>query len=244
MDHPAALLDAALRNDASRPLVTFYDDATGERVELSVASFANWVAKTANLVVDTLGLQPGEALAVDLPRHWLAGVWAVAAWSAGLVVAPGSDAAGCAAVVTGPDGVAAHRAAPELVVVSLRPLGAPLPEGAVPAGALDYAREVPVHGDRFAGPPADPVAAALAVDGVTSTAAEVVALARTVATRWGLQAQGRLLVADPLPPADELLAAAAVPLALDASVVLCAHASRPRLADRAASERVTATAVR
>ena len=50
---PAALA-ATLRTDPGRPLVTFYDDATGERVELSVATYANWVAKTAGLVQDEL----------------------------------------------------------------------------------------------------------------------------------------------------------------------------------------------
>ena len=34
-----ALLSELLRADAGRPLVTFYDDATGERVELSVATY-------------------------------------------------------------------------------------------------------------------------------------------------------------------------------------------------------------
>ena len=43
---PAGLLADALRADPGRPLITFYDDATGERVELSVATFGNWVAKT------------------------------------------------------------------------------------------------------------------------------------------------------------------------------------------------------
>ena len=35
---------------AARPLITFYDDATGERVELSAATTANWAAKAANLL--------------------------------------------------------------------------------------------------------------------------------------------------------------------------------------------------
>ena len=48
------LLDAALRSDPARPLVTFYDDATGERIELSVTTYANWVAKTASLLQDEL----------------------------------------------------------------------------------------------------------------------------------------------------------------------------------------------
>ena len=43
----------------ARPLVTFYDDATGERVELSVATYANWVAKTAGLAQDELDVERG-----------------------------------------------------------------------------------------------------------------------------------------------------------------------------------------
>src|SRR5690606_33707705 len=55
---PADLLSSALAADPGRPLVTFYDDATGERVELSVATFAYWVAKTANLLQDELSAEP------------------------------------------------------------------------------------------------------------------------------------------------------------------------------------------
>ncbi len=42
------VLTRQLRADSGRPLVTFYDDATGERVELSVTTYANWVAKAAS----------------------------------------------------------------------------------------------------------------------------------------------------------------------------------------------------
>ncbi len=69
-----------------RPLVTFYDDATGERVELSVTTYANWVAKTAALVQDELDLERGAEVLLDLPTHWLGAVWLGAAWSLGLVV--------------------------------------------------------------------------------------------------------------------------------------------------------------
>ena len=41
---PSDLLDGAVRRDAAAPLVTHYDDATGERVELSATTLANWVA--------------------------------------------------------------------------------------------------------------------------------------------------------------------------------------------------------
>ena len=35
---------------STQPLVTFYDDATGERTELSGITVGNWVAKTGNLL--------------------------------------------------------------------------------------------------------------------------------------------------------------------------------------------------
>ncbi len=67
------------------PLVTFYDDATGERVELSVATFANWVAKTANLLQGDLSAEPGDRLALLLPAHWQSAVWLLACSSVGVV---------------------------------------------------------------------------------------------------------------------------------------------------------------
>jgi uncharacterized protein (TIGR03089 family) len=54
MTTPYDLLLAELRRDRSRPLITYYDDETGERVELSVATFDNWVAKTVGLLRDGL----------------------------------------------------------------------------------------------------------------------------------------------------------------------------------------------
>ena len=93
------LLAARLRSRPGDPLVTFYDDATGERTELSVATYANWVAKTASLLVDELGLDRGDRLLVDLPAHWLGPVFLGAAWSAGLEVVWAGPAE---AVVCGP----------------------------------------------------------------------------------------------------------------------------------------------
>ena len=65
---PADLLAAALRRDAAAPLVTHYDDATGERVELSGATLANWVAKTANLLQDEFDVGPGSVVADSSTR--------------------------------------------------------------------------------------------------------------------------------------------------------------------------------
>ena len=58
-------LAAELRREPGRPLVTFYDERSGERVELSVTTYANWVAKAASLLVDEHDLERGDVLLVE-----------------------------------------------------------------------------------------------------------------------------------------------------------------------------------
>ena len=65
-----AVLDPLLRDNPAGPRITYYDDAIGERVELSTATLANWAAKTANLLRDELYAGPGSQVAVLLPAHW------------------------------------------------------------------------------------------------------------------------------------------------------------------------------
>ena len=75
----ADLFKQRLHHDPSSPLVTYYDESSGERIELSATSFANWVNKTANLIRDEMGLSEGEAIFLDLPLHWQSLVWVQAA---------------------------------------------------------------------------------------------------------------------------------------------------------------------
>src|SRR5262252_11197289 len=93
-------LARVIATDATRPLLTYYDDATGERTELSGATLANWVAKTANLLVDGLGLGTGDVAAVALPPHWQTAAVLLGCWSAGLAVdlSPTAETAGGAQV--------------------------------------------------------------------------------------------------------------------------------------------------
>lgn len=139
----------ALREQVARspgvPVVTFYDDLTGERVELSFVTYANWVAKTGSLLQDELGLERGGLISVDLPTHWLAAVWLGAAWSVGLAVGGTSVAADADLVVCGPDDLARHAQGPaEVVACSLLPLGArfrtPLPPGVVDFGEVVWSQ--------------------------------------------------------------------------------------------------------
>lgn len=136
-----ALLDRRLAADPGQPLVTFYDDANGERTELSVKTYANWVSKTANLYVDELMLDPGEALRIDLPTHWLGPVFLGAAWTCGLAIV--EDAA---VRVVGPDGV--EGATGTTLACSLLPFATPFRD-ALPVGVIDHGVLWPGQSDVF-----------------------------------------------------------------------------------------------
>ncbi|WP_329522324.1 TIGR03089 family protein [Spirillospora sp. NBC_01491] len=257
---PAGLLRDRLAADPSRPLVTFYDDASGERVELSAKTFDNWVAKTANLLVDGLAAEPGGRAVLVLPPHWQSAVWLMACWAAGLVAEPVDPDAvrpGSRTVPAGPLGasapyilaaseevlgeVAGDRDAEEVVGLSLHALGGPLRE--VPAGVVDYAVEVRAYGDRFAADPSvTPDAPALTVTKVTSSAAELVAAARRRAEKWELDAHDRVLVDMSYATLDGVLAGLLAPLASGASVIIQRNFDKASLDRRVTLEHVTAVA--
>ena len=144
------LLDPLIRNDPMGPRITYYDDATGERIEVSAVTLVNWAAKTANLLRDELGAGPGARVAVLLPAHWqtaavLFGIW----WIGAEVVLPpagagSADVAFCTAQrLDEADQVAGMG---EIVALSLDPFGKPVPD--LPIGVTDYATSVRVHGDQ------------------------------------------------------------------------------------------------
>jgi uncharacterized protein (TIGR03089 family) len=162
-------LDQLLRtaSDPSQPLVTYYDMATGERVELSTTTTANWVAKTSNFLVDDLDAAPGSRIRIGLPSHWLTTVWILSAWNVGAAVVDTAADIG----LSGPDLVADE---PHRVAASLRPLGGRVTEQ--PAGCLDLGAEVPGHGDHFVAlDPPEPETLALDLDGTTTTHAGLLA---------------------------------------------------------------------
>ena len=79
----AALLSREARRDGARPFLTWYDDGTGDRVELSVATTANWAAKIANYLLDELDFEPGEEVTIEPSMHWTTGVVLLGTWAAG-----------------------------------------------------------------------------------------------------------------------------------------------------------------
>lgn len=239
---PADLLRSALAADPARPLVTYYDDATGERVELSATTLSNWVAKTANLLQGELCAARGDRLALLLPAHWQTAVWLLACAAAGVVADVGGDPAVADLVVSGPNRLAEARACPgERVALSLRPLGARFPQA--PAGFTDYAVAVPGQADDFAAyDPPTPGDPALAVGGQELTGARLLARATDDARERGLGPGDRLMSCLGYDRWSGLSAGLFAPLSAGASLVLCPRADLLDAARRSAretTERVT-----
>ena len=230
----AAVLESLLRGDAGRPLITFYDHASGERTELSVTTYANWVAKTAGLLADELDLERGQVVRVDLPTHWLGPVFLGAAWTVGLAVSEGDDAD---AYVCGPAGVArwAQRAVEGDAVVlasALQPLGTRFADP-LPPGVHDYGVEVWSQPDAWvAFDPPGPED--LAVGDTTHGQLWAAAAAGDVL------ADGGRVLTEENPASPSGLPSLTEPLVRGGSLVLVAHADPGRLDATYAAERATA----
>ena len=226
-----ALIAELLHDDPARPLVTFYDDATGERTELSVATWANWVAKTSSLLVEEFDLERGDRIHVDLPTHWLGPVFLAAAWNVGLVVAPGADDADL--VVSGPDRLADHAAGRVPVIgCALLPLGGRFPDG-VPTGVHDFGIEVWSQPDSFL--PWDPPAAD---DDAVSGTDQRALLLPPASPQTGVEPGGRLLT-DANPASAAGLASLVEPLVLGGSAVWVRNPDPESWEARKETERAT-----
>jgi uncharacterized protein (TIGR03089 family) len=144
----AELLSDLLRRDPGRPLITFYDDATGERVELSVTTYANWVAKTASLLAEEFDVERGSRVLIDLPIHWLVPVFLGAAWTIGAEVVEEQDVD---LVITGPAPTRLETYAAgstPVLACALLPLGVRFRD-ALPSGVHDFGLEVWSQPDAF-----------------------------------------------------------------------------------------------
>jgi uncharacterized protein (TIGR03089 family) len=241
----AALLDPILAGPgAARPLITYYDDATGERIELSAITTANWAAKSANLLRDECDVEPGTRVALLLPAHWQTVAVLLAAWACGAEVVTPGGAVG--AGTGGPpadwlltdaahlDAALAAHPAGGVVALSLDPFGKGL--SGLPAGVVDFATEVRLHGDEFV--PWEPVAGdAPALAGAPVGAVLAQALAR--ADALGLARGDRVLSTLGWDTAEHLRDGLLAVLAAGASLVQCRHADPERLDRRAATEKAT-----
>lgn len=151
---PAELLVDLMRAGSSGPRLTAYDDASGERVELSARVLRNWVAKVAGLLQEEFDAEPGTTVSLDLPAHWRSLYWAFAVWSVGATVIIGADPTADVVVGTDPSALADVKGGAVLVTL---PVFARSATGPVPAGVVDEALEVANQPDEFEpwAPPGD-----------------------------------------------------------------------------------------
>ena len=231
----SALVDPLMAADPAGPRITYYDDATGERIELSAVTLANWAAKTGNLLRDELGAGPGSRVAVLLPAHWqtaavLFGIW----WVGAEVVLGGMQGRAAEIALCTADRLAdadAAVGAGEIAVLSLDPFGKPVAD--LPIGVTDYASSVRVHGDQIA-PERHP---GPALDGRSVT--DVIAGAQASAAAQGLVAKDRVLSTVHWNTADELTDGLLAVFAAGASLVQVANPDASVLDRRRQMEKVT-----
>ncbi|QZH58105.1 TIGR03089 family protein [Mycolicibacterium farcinogenes] len=231
----AAVLDPLLAADPAGPRITYYDDATGERIELSTVTMANWAAKTANLLRDEMGAGPGTRVAVLLPAHWqtaavLFGVWWI---GAEVVLGGGSDNPADIALCTrdrldeADDAVAGG----EVAVLSLDPFGKPAADLRI--GVTDYATAVRVHGDQIV--PERVPGPALAGQSV----AEVLEAAHNAAAAQGFTGSDRVLSTASWNTPDELVQNLLAVFAAGASLVQVTNPDPDTQDRRRTTEKVT-----
>jgi uncharacterized protein (TIGR03089 family) len=228
----AAVLEPMLKSDPVGPRITYYDDGSGERIELSAVTLANWAAKTANLLRDELGAGPDSRVAVLLPAHWqtaavLFGIWYIGAEA---VLGPGEADVALCTEDRFADAEAAVGAG-EIAVLSLDPFGKPVAD--LPVGVTDYATAVRVHGDQIS-PERTP---GTALDG--RSVADVLAAADTSAAEQGLTAQDRVLSTARWDTADEVIDHLLAVFVAGGSLVQVANPDEAQLDRRRQMEKTT-----
>lgn len=231
----SAILDPLMATNPAGPRITYYDDATGERIELSTATLANWAAKTGNLLRDELGATRGSRVAVLLPAHWqtaavLFGIWWI---GAEVVFAGEADIALCTADRL--DEADAAVGMGEIAVLSLDPFGKPVPDLAV--GLTDYATAVRVHGDQIV-PERQP---GPALEG--RSADDVLAAARESAAAAGVTGADRVMSSAPWDSADDVIERLLALYVVGASLVQVANPDPALVERRRESEKLTRTAL-
>jgi uncharacterized protein (TIGR03089 family) len=219
---PADLLRRELSRDGARPLLTWYDDdpAANARVELSVATTANWVAKIAGFLTEEHDVEPGAVVTVDLPLHWQTACVLLAVWSCGGAVTLDSDA-----------DLTVGTSADADVVVVVDPMG------------MGLSRLVAAQPDEFLPvTPVDAEACALRSGARTWTHAELGDAATHAAVHHDISDASRVLSTMTFDTVDGIDSGLLAPLAAGASAVLVRNADPMRLPQRCATENVTHTA--
>ncbi|GAA4675428.1 TIGR03089 family protein [Gordonia humi] len=211
--------------DHARPLLTFYDEGTGERTELSAATLGNWAAKIANYLRDEIGVLPGDDVRVDLPEHWQTAAVLLGVWWAGARVLIDDGDGDPRIAFTSRDRLDGHDE-DEVVVVPLDPFAMGARD--LPLGVSDFGESVRTHGDQYR--PSG--AGEFALNGVTTAA-----LASTEST---VTPGARIVSTRPWRDADGIAANLLAPLLHGAALVWVRGADDDRVAAIAAMEKADA----
>lgn len=208
----ADLLAREVARDPGRPFLTWYDDSTGDRVELSYVTTANWAAKIAGFLTEEHDAEAGTTFAVALPLHWVTAVLMLGVWRTGAALT-------------------LEEPADVDLDVSLDAMGVALSRivGAQPDAFLPIV-------------PVDLAAPALVAGGRTWTHGQLADAGVAAAAHHSIDASARILTTLPFDTIDALDIGLLVPLAAGASVVLVANPDQERLQERCTTERVTHTA--
>jgi uncharacterized protein (TIGR03089 family) len=211
-----------LAADPSRPFVTYYDEASGERTELSAKSLANWVAKTHHLLGDELGLGVGDTALIALPAHWISVPILLGCLTAGLALAPAGEAD---VAFVDPETLATAGRTGDVYAVS--PTSAAVGfRGSPPPPAVDYVTAVRPQADTWpsvsmpAGPD-DPCLPGLSRGEVAQRAGST-----------GLAPGDRVLTTRLWNSPDDWLATLFAPVAVGGSVVIVANCADEALLER------------
>lgn len=228
---------------ADRPVLTFYDDRTGERRELTAAALAELSGKVARLLREGCGLRAGDRVAVQAPPHWQSAAAVLGAWSVGAALSFRLSATAGLAALDSTEGETLDALFVERAriddwldtVPDARHRFALLTNGDAPDGYRDlvtamedFPGTLPAYGlvrpDRAA-----------SADGTSFGAWG--RLAGAIAEQWDLRPGERLLIDanEHEHPVKWLL----TPLSMGATVVLCANLDRGGLDARVAAEGVT-----
>jgi len=233
---PEQLFADLLRARPANPFVTYYDEATGERSELSAKSLANWVAKTHHLLSDELGLGPGDTALLGLPLHWISVPIVLGCLTAGVALTDGG-AADVAFVTDTADHIDATSRPTEVFAVNAARAAVGYGD-APPSGSADYVAAVRPQPDtwasvQFAATPHDPC-----IDGRSRR--DVAVLAQQRAMQLGVGPSARVLTSRPWRTPDDWVDTLLAPLAVTGSVVYVVNCTDEAVLERrAAQERVT-----
>ncbi len=215
-------LDDLVSADAARPLLTWYRD--GARVELSGATVANWVAKTAGLLENELLIGPGCTVRVLPGQHWLSLVVPLAVWRVGAALV---DAGPADLLVS--EQVDEDIDAAEFLMLPSDPFG--LSRAAVPPPWQLFSELVQAQPDRYTAPlPGGPQLAIASAPQLTHE--QLIDRAHADAAAVSLPSEGRLLLVTTTKSADPLRLWCAT-ISVSGSMILAAELTEGLAAEKA-----------